>query len=73
MIAVDKKIYKNKKRNIIIIIVILIILFILYGISIKSTPESREKKIISYLEKNIILNLKLYNWLRVEKMYYLVV
>lgn len=48
---IDKKIYKNKKRNIIIIITILIILFIVYGISIKSTPESREKKIISYLEK----------------------
>ena len=45
------KISKNKKRNLIIVIVILLILFIGYGISIKSTPEEREKKIISYLEK----------------------
>ncbi len=45
----NKKIYK--KINIIVIIAILIILFIIYGISIKSTPENREKKIISYLEK----------------------
>lgn len=45
------KILKNKKRNLIIIIVILLILFIGYGISIASTPEGREKKIISYLEK----------------------
>lgn len=47
----DAKIVKNKKRNLIIIILILLILFIGYGISIKSTPEEREKKIISYLEK----------------------
>lgn len=47
----NTKILKNKKRNLIIVIVILLILFIGYGISIKSTPESREKKIISYLEK----------------------
>lgn len=47
----NSKILKNKKRNLIIIIVILLILFIGYGISIDSTPEEREKKIISYLEK----------------------
>lgn len=47
----NSKILKNKKRNLIIIIVILLILFIGYGISIDSTPEGREKKIISYLEK----------------------
>ena len=34
-------------------------LFIGYGISISSTDEGREKKIISYLEKNTIHNLKL--------------
>lgn len=47
----NTKILKNKKRNLIIILIILASLFIGYGISIKSTPESREKKIISYLEK----------------------
>lgn len=47
----DSKILKNKKRNLIIIIVILLILFVGYGISIESTPEWREKKIVSYLEK----------------------
>lgn len=47
----NTKIIKNKKRNLIIILIILAILFIGYGISIKSTPQSREKKIISYLEK----------------------
>lgn len=47
----NKKILKNKKRNLIVVIIILIILFIGYGISFKSTPESREKKVISYLEK----------------------
>lgn len=45
------KILKNKKKNLIIIIVILLILFVGYGISIESTPERREKKIVSYLEK----------------------
>lgn len=44
-------ILKNKKRILIFIIVILLIIFIGYVISIKSTPESREKRIISYLEK----------------------
>lgn len=47
----NSKILKNKKRNLIIILVILAILFIVYGISIGSTPEGRKKKIISYLEK----------------------
>ena len=47
----NSKICKNKKRNLIILIVILVILFIGYGISIGSTDEGREKKIISYLEK----------------------
>lgn len=47
----DSKIFKNKKRNLIILIIILIILFVGYGISIGSTDEGREKKIISYLEK----------------------
>lgn len=47
----NTKILKKKKRNLIIILIILVSLFIGYGISIKSTPESREKKIISYLEK----------------------
>ena len=55
----DSKIFKNKKRNLIILIIILIILFVGYGISIGSTDEGREKKIISYLEKNTIRNLKL--------------
>lgn len=47
----NAKVVKNKRKNVIIIIVILLILFIGYGISIKSTPEGREKKIISYLEE----------------------
>lgn len=47
----NTKISKNKKRNLIIILIILAILFIGYGISVKSTPQIREKKIISYLEK----------------------
>ena len=47
----NRKIIKNKKIALIVIIVVLIVLFIGYGISFKSTPESREKKIISYLEK----------------------
>lgn len=51
MFIVDKKIDKKKKRNIIILLVIFLVLFVLYGISFKSTPESREKKIIAYLEK----------------------
>lgn len=55
----NSRILKNKKRNLIILIVILVILFIGYGISISSTAEGREKKIISYLEKNTIHNLKL--------------
>jgi len=42
---------KKKSIKLIILIAFLGILFIGYGISIKSTPESREKKIISYLEK----------------------
>ncbi len=50
-IAENKKGFKNKKIFLIVIIIILITLFIGYGISFKSTPESREKKIISYLEK----------------------
>ena len=55
----DSKILKNKKRNLIIIIVILLMLFIGYGISIESTPEAREKKIISYLEKKYNSNFKI--------------
>lgn len=47
----NEKNYKNKKIKLIILIVVLVILFIGYGISFKSTPESREEKIISYLEK----------------------
>lgn len=47
----NKKTQKNKKIAVIVIIIILITLFIGYGISLKSRPESREKKIISYLEK----------------------
>lgn len=47
----NSKISKNKKRKLIIIIIILLIFFIGYGISIESTPEWREKKIIAYLEK----------------------
>lgn len=47
----NSKIVKNKKRNLIIIIFVLVILFIGYGIAIESNPETREKKIISYLEK----------------------
>lgn len=42
-IAENKKGFKNKKITLIVIIIILIILFIGYGISFKSTPESREK------------------------------
>lgn len=42
---------KNKKIKLIIISTLLGVLFIGYGINIKSTPETREKKIISYLEK----------------------
>lgn len=42
---------KSKKIKLIILIVILGILFMGYGLSIKSSPENREKKIISYLEK----------------------
>ena len=40
----DSKIFKNKKRNLIILIIILIILFVGYGISIGSTDEGRAKK-----------------------------
>ncbi len=47
----DTKILKNKKIKLIVLLIILLILFTGYAISIKSTPESREKKIISYLEK----------------------
>lgn len=42
---------EQKKVKLIILIVILIILFVGYGMSFKGTTESREKKIISYLEK----------------------
>ena len=37
---------KSKKIKLIILIVILGILFMGYGLSIKSSPENREKKII---------------------------
>ena len=47
----NKSKQKHKKIALIVIIIILITLFIGCGISMKSTPESREKKIISYLEK----------------------
>lgn len=42
---------KSKKVKLLIAIAILIVLFILFGIFIKSTPESRERKVISYLKK----------------------
>ncbi len=41
---------KAQKRNLIIIISILSVLFIGYALTIRSTPKSREKKIISFLE-----------------------
>ena len=41
----------TKKICLIVILIILAILFVGYGIFLKSTPQSREKKIISYLEK----------------------
>lgn len=47
----NQKILRNKKISLLIIVVLLISLFIGYGVNIKSTPESREKKIISFLEK----------------------
>ena len=40
----------TKKICLIVILIILAILFVGYGIFLKSTPESREKKIISYLK-----------------------
>jgi len=42
---------KRKKRNLVIVLVVLVILFFCYGVSLSSTPENREEKIISYLEK----------------------
>ena len=42
---------KTKKVKLLIAIAILIILFIGFGIFIKSTPESREHKVISYLKE----------------------
>lgn len=47
----NSNISQNKKIKLIIILIILLILFLGFSISINSTPESREKKIISYLEK----------------------
>lgn len=42
---------KSKKVKLVIAIAILMILFIVFGTFIKSTPESREDKVISYLKK----------------------
>lgn len=47
----NMKISNNKKIKFIIITILLLVLFLGYSVSIKSTPEVREKKIISYLEK----------------------
>ena len=47
----NEKTSRNKKIKLIIIIFILLILFTGYGVSVESTSEWREKKIISYLEK----------------------
>ena len=40
-----------KKMKLLAIIIILLILFIGYGVSVRPTPKTREKRIISYLEK----------------------
>ncbi|MEE1218587.1 MAG: hypothetical protein U0L20_01530 [Ruminococcus sp.] len=50
----EENIKKTKNKKIILLIILIAILvglFVVFGMSMYSTPESREQKIISYLEK----------------------